>query len=341
MGNITTGFFPTYVLNNDFSSMEEVSQIDRGENKTSRFTNFENDNSNNIDNFVDKLFKRIKNDDSLYSKSLIKENVSTKDSHSIEDVEDIKNFITTQVNTPIFEEAVNQQVNELRKSGSLRFYPLKPDVVLTKFELDANKNVIMLQKLQYNEYIECEPDGKEIKRHIGYDSDKPFVTVNCIFKFSPNGDVITNEAKLHIEFNRCGDDLNAIFDKRSLWTKICEFISSFIGKKNEFCFVSHDNLTPIGEDDNTDSDQIISNNDVESSNAPSDNIEIDIDKLLDCIDKDIARDEAEIEKINKDKEEFHRTDKLLENGDDMSVDLEEDDMSVDLEWDYSNLNLKI
>lgn len=329
MGNITTCFFPTYLLNNDSSSMEEVSQIHRDENKTSHFTRFENNNLNNINNIADELLKRIKNDNSLYSKDLTKENISNKDSHFVGDVEAIKSFIITQVNTPIFEEAVNQQVNELGKSGALRFYPLKPDVVLTEFKFDTNKNIIMLQKLEYNEYVECGSDGREIKRHIGYDADKPLVAVNCMFKFTPNGDVITNGAKLQIEFNSCGNDLNAVFDKRSLWTKICEFIASFVGKNNDLCFISHDNLTSNGEGDNTDADQIINNNDVESSNTSSDNVEMGIDNLRDCIQTDIARDEVAIKKMNKDKKDFYRTDNLLKEG---------FDIPDDLEWDDSDLN---
>lgn len=215
----------THLLGND------LSKVDRGKSEKEKIIQFQQENIKNADtlllilsqhNYKFPLSKSVPTypgKDNFYFES--KDEITF--GSQIGNVRSVKELITDQIINPVTEIAVNKQIEELKNDNKLKFFPMNPDIVAINFDFDNNNNLIMYQKLQYKEYARYTPDGANTERHVVCEGEDPYVTVDYYVKFSPAGDIINDGSNLEIQFNGCGDDLKAVFDKRSLWAKICDY----------------------------------------------------------------------------------------------------------------------
>lgn len=234
MTSITTQVFPSYIVSYSVPLEVNIRGIDRGEKVKTSVIQYQQEDVESIEKLAMKLLSKNNNFlssqpevtiTSKTNKDIYMSDRQANDDSELEiNVRKVKELIAGQIENPLIDMAVNQQIDELAKTNRLRFFPMNPSRVAINFDFDSNNNLVMHQRLEYDKYAEYITTGAEIEQNRIYEFDKPFVTVDCLVKFSPNGDALTSEDKLHIDFNGCGNDLNEVFDKRSLWDKICDYL---------------------------------------------------------------------------------------------------------------------
>ncbi|HDL6961497.1 TPA: hypothetical protein PXM28_000714 [Yersinia enterocolitica] len=208
-----------------------ISKVDEGKSEKGKPIQFQQENINNSDelffilsqhNHKFPLSKSVPihpGEHDFYCESKNEINFRSK----IGTERTIKELITDQIKKPVLEIAVNKLIEELMDNNKLKFSPMNPDVSTINFDFDNNNNLIMYQKLQYKEYARYTTDEANAERHVVCEGDDPYVTVDYYVKFSPAGNIINDRNNLKIQFNGCSDDLKTVFDKRSLWAKICDY----------------------------------------------------------------------------------------------------------------------
>ncbi|CBY27119.1 TPA: hypothetical protein ACY3XX_002169 [Yersinia enterocolitica] len=212
-------------------SKNNLVKVDRGEEVKERIIQFQQENIKDVDEL---LLRLLKNNPEFLPGKAVSTCSDTRSFYSenknkilsnpqVDNAQPIKELINKQMESTVIEMAVNKQIEELRNDNKLKFFPMNPDVVAINFDFDNNNNLIMYQKLQYKEYAKHTPGEANTERHIVCEGEDPYVTIDYYVRFSPAGDVIKDSSNLEITFNGCGDDLQAVFDKRSLWAKICDY----------------------------------------------------------------------------------------------------------------------
>lgn len=256
MDIITTRLLPTYI---NQGTHECIKKMDRGGAPPSPIIKFDQVNQDvkeiptSAERFISRnhiypLRENNLSSNKLSATQFTQENIDIKKpSVSAENFMSIKNsylqkendaiagkltklgeIITQQIENPMIDKAVNKQLNELHADKKLRFYPMHPSVSAMNFDFDVKNNLIMHHTLQYDKYAECNSDGEIKEIHETYQGNEPFVRVDLIVKFTPNGEILTKDNVLKIKFHGCSDELRPIFDLRSLWDKICDFFSKLL-----------------------------------------------------------------------------------------------------------------
>ena len=189
-------------------------------------------------------------------------------------------LITQQRENSIIDKAVNKQLHELFEVNKLKFYPMHPSVSTMNFDFDAKNNLVMHHTLQYDKYAECNPDGTIKKIHEIYQGDEPFVRVDLIVKFKPDGEILTKDNVLNIKFHGCSDELSSIFDLRSLWDKICDFFSNLLSSSSNTIDMKY--IAPNLKEDIVDGvgSQGINKNEYTAPNSKEDTVDIASSKRM-------------------------------------------------------------
>lgn len=209
----------------------DLSKVDRGKSKKETIIQFQQENIKDVDAL---LLRLLKNNPEFLPGKAVSACSDTRGFYSenknkilsnprIDSAQPIKELISKQIESTVVEMEINKQIEELRNNNKLKFFPMNPDIVAINFDFDNNNNLIMYQKLQYKEYARYTPNGADTEKYVVCKGEDPYVTVDYYVKFSPEGDIINDGRNLEIQFNGCGDDLKAVFDKRSLWDKICDY----------------------------------------------------------------------------------------------------------------------
>ncbi|CNH88119.1 Viral A-type inclusion protein [Yersinia frederiksenii] len=226
---IITGISPTYIQ----YPCNQPNELDRGEKKDS-LIQFDKEDVKNVSTVIDKFTSENRehiqekynsrfhwiNDGIVFQKPI-------SNNFGGAEYDTLGKIITQCSENPVVDRVVNQKIKELNKLNKLQFYPLNPSASAINFAIDSKNNLVMHHTVDYNRYNECHPDGTIKNEYIAHEDDKPFVRVDFIIKFTPDGAVLTknHDNILRVTFNDCGHDLNQIFDMRSLWDKICEYLT--------------------------------------------------------------------------------------------------------------------
>lgn len=261
MDSITTRLLPAYI---NQGTHEYRTKLDRGDASPSPIIKFQQEHQdikeisiaaerfisrnhiyppreNNLSSSDSSVIQFAQENGDIKKPSVSVENfMSIKDSYLQKENDAIADKLTTKLGklitqqreNSIIDKAVNEQLHELFEVNKLKFYPMHPSVSAMNFDFDAKNNLVMHHTLQYDKYAECNPDGTIKKIHEIYQGDEPFVRVDLIVKFKPDGEILTKDNVLNIKFHGCSDELSSIFDLRSLWDKICDFFSNLLSSSS-------------------------------------------------------------------------------------------------------------
>lgn len=228
-----TKSFPEYIIASDNFSKNDITNVSRlGESEQT--IQFPRKSIKNVEEVVMELLRinrqsvpdKLVGLDPTRRREFYSEN--RKDTYNTQLQNDIREIpVTKTINyimeNPAIEIIINQKIEKLKNDRELGFFPMNPSSDEIIFDFDKKNNLIIHQKLQYKEYVKCSKDGGITEQYTAQENSKPFVTVDFYIKLSANGNVIATDKNLSIEFNGCGNDLEAIFDQRTLWLKICDY----------------------------------------------------------------------------------------------------------------------